>query len=112
MLTDMVVRQAKASGKPYTLADFDGLFLYVSPVGGKARHFRYTWVGQRARIFRLAAIPNSLCARRANFVTRPVPSSPRASTHAPTESKNARLSGWLKKTPSWRSMKSGWNTGN
>ena len=50
MLTDMVVRQAKASDKPYTLADFDGLFLYVSPVGGKAWHFRYTWVGQRARI--------------------------------------------------------------
>lgn len=50
MLTDMVVRQAKASDKPYTLADFDGLFLYVSPVGGNAWHFRYTWVGQSARI--------------------------------------------------------------
>lgn len=30
MLTDMVVRQAKATDKPYTLADFDGLFLHVS----------------------------------------------------------------------------------
>jgi hypothetical protein len=50
MLTDMTVRQAKATGKPYTIADFDGLYLHISAVGGKAWHFRYTWVVQRARI--------------------------------------------------------------
>jgi hypothetical protein len=32
MLTDMTVRQAKATGKPYTIADFDGLSLFVSGV--------------------------------------------------------------------------------
>lgn len=50
MLTDLTARQAKATGKPYTIADFDGLYLHISAVGGKAWHFRYTWMGQRARI--------------------------------------------------------------
>ena len=50
MLTDLTVRQAKATGKPYTIADFDGLSLFVSATGAKTWHFRYTWVGQRARI--------------------------------------------------------------
>jgi hypothetical protein len=50
MLPDMTVRQAKATGKPYTIADFDGLSLFVSGSGAKAWHFRYTWMGERARI--------------------------------------------------------------
>ena len=50
MLTDMTARQAKATGKPYTIADFDGLSLFVSDAGAKLWHFRYTWMGQRARI--------------------------------------------------------------
>ncbi len=37
MLTDVTVRQAKATGKPYTVADFDSLYLHISTVGGKAR---------------------------------------------------------------------------
>lgn len=50
MLTDVMVRQAKATGRPYTLADFDSLSLFVSANGSKHWHFRYTWVGRRARI--------------------------------------------------------------
>ncbi len=50
MLTDVMARQAKATGKPQSIADFDGLYLYISPAGSKAWHFRYTWVGKRARI--------------------------------------------------------------
>lgn len=50
MLTDMTVRQVKGTGKPYTIADFDGLSLFVSAIGAKAWHFRHIWVGQRARI--------------------------------------------------------------
>ncbi len=50
MLTDLMARQAKATGKPYTLADFDGLFLYVSAIGSKVWHYRYSWLGKRARI--------------------------------------------------------------
>jgi hypothetical protein len=36
MLTDMTARQAKATGKPYTIADFDGLSLFVSANGARA----------------------------------------------------------------------------
>src|SRR5574338_651187 len=50
MLTDMTVRQAKATGKPYTIADFDGLSLFVAANAAKTWHFRYTWVGRRVRI--------------------------------------------------------------
>lgn len=50
MLTDLKVRQAKANGKDYTLPDFDNLALFVSANGSKRWHFRYTWVGRRARI--------------------------------------------------------------
>ena len=50
MLSDLMLRQAKATGKPYSLADFDGLYLYVSAIGTKAWHFRYTWNGKRERM--------------------------------------------------------------
>ena len=46
MLSDLIVRQAKATGKRYTLSDFDGLSLFVSAKGGKERHFRYYWAGK------------------------------------------------------------------
>lgn len=49
-LTDMVVRQAKATGKDYTLPDFDGLSLAVSDCGTKTWHFRYTWLGRQKRM--------------------------------------------------------------
>ncbi|HCF1528809.1 TPA: tyrosine-type recombinase/integrase [Pseudomonas aeruginosa] len=49
-LTDMMVRQAKATGKDYTLPDFDGLSLAVSANGGKSWHFRYTWLGRQKRM--------------------------------------------------------------
>ncbi|MCZ8403417.1 integrase [Achromobacter xylosoxidans] len=50
MLSDLMARQAKAIGKPYSLADFDGLYLYVSAIGSKVWHFRYSWLGKRERI--------------------------------------------------------------
>ena len=46
-LTDTAVRQAKATGKAYTLGDLDGLSLAVSPRGGKSWHFRYYWGGRQ-----------------------------------------------------------------
>ena len=49
-LTDMSVRQAKATGKNYTLHDFDGLSLAVSDSGTKSWHFRYTWLGRQKRM--------------------------------------------------------------
>ncbi len=50
MLTDVVVRQAKTTGKPYSIGDHDGLYLYISAVGGKAWHLRYRWLETRSRI--------------------------------------------------------------
>ncbi|MDR2127976.1 MAG: Arm DNA-binding domain-containing protein, partial [Burkholderiaceae bacterium] len=49
-LSDLTVRQAKATGKRYTLADLDGLGLAVSAVGGKAWYFRYYWLGKQKRM--------------------------------------------------------------
>lgn len=49
-LTDIAVRQAKPTGKSYTLKDFDGLVLYVSPKGTKQWHLRFYWLRKRARI--------------------------------------------------------------
>jgi integrase len=46
----MMVRQAKTTGKDYTLPDFDGLSLAVSDKGGKSWHFRYTWLGRQKRM--------------------------------------------------------------
>lgn len=50
MLSDLMVRQAKATGKTYTLADSDGLSLFVAANGTKAWHFRFTWGGKRDRM--------------------------------------------------------------
>lgn len=49
-LSDLIFRQAKATGKLYNLPDLDGLGLVVSPVGGKSWHFRYYWLGKQKRI--------------------------------------------------------------
>lgn len=49
-LSDLAVRQAKATGKDYTLADLDGLALFVAAQGGKSWHFRYYWLGKQKRM--------------------------------------------------------------
>ncbi|MDR2259364.1 MAG: integrase arm-type DNA-binding domain-containing protein, partial [Azoarcus sp.] len=49
-LTDTAVRQAKVTGKAYTLGDRDGLSLAVSPQGGKSWHFRYYWGDKQKRM--------------------------------------------------------------
>jgi integrase len=49
-LSDLVVRQAKATGKAYTLPDIDGLSLAVTPAGNKSWHFRYYWLGKQKRM--------------------------------------------------------------
>lgn len=49
-LSDLVVRQAKTTGKSYTLPDTDGMGLAVSRIGGKSWHLRYYWLGKQKRI--------------------------------------------------------------
>ena len=49
-LSDFTVRQAKVTGKDYTLSDFDGLSLAVSATGSKSWHFRYYWAASQKRM--------------------------------------------------------------
>src|SRR5687768_3014416 len=49
-LTDTAVRQAKRTGKGYTINDTDGLALFVTPKGTKTWHFRFCWAGKQPRI--------------------------------------------------------------
>ncbi|QET73283.1 DUF4102 domain-containing protein [Bordetella bronchiseptica] len=44
------MRNAKATGKVYTLGDYDGLSLFISVQGSKAWHFRYQWLGKWLRM--------------------------------------------------------------
>jgi hypothetical protein len=49
-LSDLAARQAKATGKDYTLSDLDGLALGVYAKGGKSWLFRYYWLGKQKRM--------------------------------------------------------------
>lgn len=49
-LSDTAVRQAKPTGKAYTLSDSDGLALAVADNGNKSWHFRYQWAGKQKRM--------------------------------------------------------------
>lgn len=55
-LTDAVVRQAKTTGKAYTLNDRDGLSLFISSKGARKWHFRFCWMGAQHRLV-LGAYP-------------------------------------------------------
>lgn len=46
MLTDIRIRKEKPRDKPFKIADGGGLFLYVSPSGGKLWRFRYSFGGK------------------------------------------------------------------
>lgn len=49
-LSDTAARQAKPTDKNYTLADIDGLSLYVATTGTKSWHFRFMWAGKQRRM--------------------------------------------------------------
>ena len=46
-LSGLAVRQAKDTGKAYTLPDSDGLSLAVTAAGGRTWHFRCYWAGKQ-----------------------------------------------------------------
>ena len=45
-LTDIAIRQAKPAAKPYKLADGAGLYLLVTPAGGKLWRLKYRVAGK------------------------------------------------------------------
>lgn len=49
-LTDAAVRNAVPRDKPYRLADSAGLYLEVSPAGGKYWRFKYRFAGKEKRL--------------------------------------------------------------
>ena len=49
MLSDLMVRQAKTTGKTYTWP-IPMASLFVAANGAKAWHFRFTWGGKRDRM--------------------------------------------------------------
>jgi integrase len=55
-LTDVQIRNAKKSEKPYKLPDGKGLYLYVSTAGGKSWRVDYAYFGKR-RTLTLGAYP-------------------------------------------------------
>lgn len=78
-LTDVAVRQARPTGKDYTLPDFDGLSLAISAKGGKSWHFRYYWAAKQKRMS-LGTYPTVSLREAAPCAMRPVPWLPKAST--------------------------------
>ncbi|ANP88249.1 tyrosine-type recombinase/integrase [Rhizobium leguminosarum] len=55
-LTDVQIRNAKKSEKPYKLPDGKGLYLYVSTAGGKSWRIDYAYFGKR-KTLTLGAYP-------------------------------------------------------
>lgn len=106
MLLDLMARQAKSTGKPYALADFDGLYLYVSAIRTKAWHFRYSWFGKHERIT-LGNYP-ALSLKDARAL-RDEARSLLAKGVNPTANASASgtRSSWPASTPSWPSTSNG-----
>lgn len=50
-LTDLQVKNAKPREKEYKLSDGNGLYLLVTPTGGKLWRFNYTYLGKQKTLF-------------------------------------------------------------
>ncbi|OGA14497.1 MAG: hypothetical protein A3H32_11795 [Betaproteobacteria bacterium RIFCSPLOWO2_02_FULL_63_19] len=55
-LTDAAIRRAKPSAKPFRIADSAGLYLEVSPSGGKLWRFKYRF-DRKQRMLALGIYP-------------------------------------------------------
>lgn len=47
MLSDIKLRTLKPKDKAFKLADYDGLYIYVTPTGGRSWRFDYRYQGKR-----------------------------------------------------------------
>lgn len=56
-LTDTAIRTAKPRNKPYKLADEKGMFLYITPAGGKLWRLKYR-VDGKEKLLSLGAYPD------------------------------------------------------
>jgi hypothetical protein len=76
-LSDLSVRQAKATGTAYTLGDIDGLSLNVSPTAANPGISATTGPGNKSA-FHWASTRKSLSGRRARHATKRAPGWPKA----------------------------------
>jgi hypothetical protein len=67
MLTDAKIRAAKPSEKPYKLFDAGGLYLEVSPRGGRWWRLKFRFEGREKRVS-LARISHRWYGRRPYLV--------------------------------------------
>jgi integrase len=56
-LTELAIRKAKPLEKPYKLSDSGGLFLYITPAGGKSWRWKY-YVDGREKLMTLGLYPD------------------------------------------------------
>jgi hypothetical protein len=49
-LTDTAIRNAKPTTKPYRLSDGGGMYLEISPAGGKLWRLKYRFGGKEKRL--------------------------------------------------------------
>lgn len=73
-LTQLQIKNAKAGEKPYKLADGGGLYLEVTPAGGK--HWRMKYASPTARKISFTSAPSRPCRSltRASGATAPASS--------------------------------------
>ena len=68
-LTDTEIKRAKGTEEPYRLPDAGGLFLWVTPPGGKLWRWKYRHIRTRRRDIPTVGT-HTLWLRRANFAVR------------------------------------------
>ena len=56
-LTDTAIRTAKPRDKPYKMADEKGMFLYITPAGGKLWRLKYR-VDGKEKLLSLGVYPD------------------------------------------------------
>ncbi len=73
-LTDTSIRNAKPGAKPIKLFDERGLFLLVTPAGGKWWRFRFMFDGKE-KLLSLGVYPDVSLKASANFMAGVIPPS-------------------------------------
>lgn len=108
MLTDAKVRNAKAAGKPYKLADADGLYLYVSAIGTKKWCVRVRRNGKETLVtlgrYPLMPLADARLAR-SEILRKAAAGEPLGQTAQKRSSKTFRAAAeeWIgKNSPEWR----------
>jgi integrase len=108
MLTDAKARSAKAAEKPYRLADFAGLFLWVTPSGGKIWRLRYEFQGKE-KLLSLGPYPEVGLAD-ARDKRDAAKALLRAGRDPSMERKLARAAGQLAIENSFKAVATAWHT--